>query len=325
MNEIAMLQVSIVFATFKRADILRKTLNSFTQLNCSDIRYEIILADNAAEQATQSLVQEYANRLPITYVAEPKPGKNSALITALKFTQGELIIFTDDDIIADPGWVRELYEGSLRHPEAQLFGGRILPHYPECFVKNLSPIDFNHWFIRSALVIADWEQDEGAMDVGRIWGPNMAVKREVFATGLSFNPTIGPNGKDYVMGSETEFLERAQGAGFNSVYLPKALVHHQIRVEQLNTKWLQGRAYRAGKGRAATMVKKNIRWLWGAPRYLWVMYIRSWCKYQLRFLMKKNAKFNVGIELFLLKGQLEHCRKTSHQSQQKLTDEQNNR
>ena len=169
----------------------------------------------------------------------------------------------------------------------------------------------------SAFVIADWEQGEGAMDVGHIWGPNMAVRREVFTSGLSFNPNIGPNGKDYVMGSETEFLKRAQEAGFQGVYLPKALVHHQIRLEQLNVKWLQGRAYRAGKGQAALKSKDNVAWLWGAPRYLWRQYLSNWCKYQLRFCMNKNAKFKLAIELFLLKGKLEQYQKIRQDTQYK--------
>ena len=170
---------------------------------------------------------------------------------------------------AEPDWLVQLWGGAARHPEASLFGGRILPSFPEGHEAWLRQLDFHHWFIRSAYVIADWDCGENRVGADRIWGPNMAVRRSVFDAGLRFDPAIGPGGADYIMGGETEFLLRAQSAGYLGVYLPRALVHHRIREEQLSEQWLLGRAFRMGRGHARRGVRAEVPHIAGVPRHLW--------------------------------------------------------
>lgn len=304
--------VSLLFATYKRGDILDKTLASLAALAPSPFSYEILVIDNAGEEATRKLVESYIGRMPVRYLVETTPGKNSALITGFKASRGKLLVFSDDDVVVDSQWLNKLYDGANRHPEAALFGGRILPDYPADYQTLGSDIDFNHWFLRSAYVIADWEQQEGPIKIGHIWGPNMAVRRAVFDAGIHFNPNIGPNGKDYVMGSETEFLRRANQAGFQGVYLPEALVYHQIRAEQLNLKWIEGRAYRSGKGQAAAATLDCPK-LWGAPRYLWRKYALSSLKLAASFLFNRNQRFDNAVEHYMLKGQIDQHKKMSHE------------
>jgi glucosyl-dolichyl phosphate glucuronosyltransferase len=304
--------VSVLFATYKRGDILDKTLASLAALAPSAFTYEILVIDNAGEAATRQLVESYVGRMPVRYLVETAPGKNSALIHGFKASRGELLVFTDDDVIVDAEWLNKLYAGAGRHPEAALFGGRILPDYPKDYQRVATEIDFNHWFLRSAYVIADWEQGEGPIKIGHIWGPNMAVRRSVFDAGIHFNPKIGPNGKDYVMGSETEFLRRANQAGFEGVYLPEALVYHQIRAEQLNLQWIEGRAYRSGKGQAAAATLDCPK-LWGVPRYLWKKYALTSIKSAIGFWYNRDQRFDNAIAHYMLKGQIDQHKKMSHE------------
>jgi len=306
------LDVSIIFATYKRGEILSRTLESFTTLITDLINYEIIVVDNACEITTKTLVKSYSNKLPIQYLQESTPGKNSALITGLKASKSDLLIFTDDDIIAQPDWLIEIVEGVSRFPDCHLFGGKILPDYPSGYEKLTKKIDLTHWFIPSAYVIADWEQGEGLIEAGRIWGPNMAVKRAVFESGVNFNPAIGPNGKDYVMGSETEFLQRASAAGYQAAYLPKAVVLHQIRKEQLSLGWLMGRAFRAGRGHAATKANKTAARVFGVPRFLFKKYLLLSAKHLLYRFVDAKKNFDAAIECELVKGQIHHYRKMNN-------------
>lgn len=303
------LDISVIFATYNRGDILRTTLNSFTDLRPNNINYEIIVVDNACQTFTKELVESYRNKLPIRYLDESTPGKNSALITGLGAASGKLLVFTDDDVIADPEWLNELFQGVARHPEADLFGGKILPAYPLGYQEKTKDIDFTHWFLRSAYVIADWDHGEGEIAVGHIWGPNMAVRRRVFDAGITFNPNIGPNGKDYIMGSETEFLRRANSAGHNCIYLPQAVVYHQIREEQLNLKWLKGRAFRSGKGHAA-LRKPDVKITWGGvPRFLYKKYIILILRIIFSRFTNTIDFFDSVIESEIVRGQIHQYRK----------------
>ena len=71
---------SVLLATYRRCDTLRTTLDSFAALAPASFGYEIIVVDNAGETAARNLVESYRDRVPVQYLSEPKPGKNSALL-----------------------------------------------------------------------------------------------------------------------------------------------------------------------------------------------------------------------------------------------------
>jgi hypothetical protein len=97
----------------------------------------------------------------------------------------------------------------------------------------------------------------------------MAVRREIFDKGYKFNPDIGPtNSTIYRMGSETEFLQRLKDDGYTPVFLPKAVVKHQIRPEQLTPLGLNRRNFRVGLSDITPEDSPDRRILGCAP-YLW--------------------------------------------------------
>lgn len=264
------MDISVVLATYDRDETLARTLASFADQAVSGLRWQVFVVDNACREKTRELSESFQGTLPIQYLRQSTPGKNHALLTAMPLVKGALVVFTDDDIVADPSWLMELWQASQRLHDHDLFGGRILPLFPTGRTPE-EGIDLSQGFTRAAYVIADWDLPEGDIRPGRIWGPNMAVRRRVFDSGISFDPTIGPSqSKTYTMGSETEFLLRAAKAGFKSAYVPKALVQHQIRPNQLSIEWLKGRAFRQGKGKAAMYREfDHYKRLFGVPRFLY--------------------------------------------------------
>lgn len=259
-------QISVILATCKRCEILNFTLESFRQLNYDHCLWDLQVVDNADDPMTKALVESWSDKLPIHYLVEPKSGKNNALNRAIPEAQGELILLTDDDIIAAPDWLIQVWEGVQRWPKHMVFGGRILPSWPNGF----SPPDMQNPYLVGAYAIANWDNPEGEYCVEKVFGANMAVRRELFECGWRFNGSVGPSQqKNYVMGSEADFVSRLFNAGFTPVYLPQALVYHQIRPEQMSFNWLKSRAYRAGLGSAA--LNHNVagnKAIAGIPRYL---------------------------------------------------------
>lgn len=241
------MKVSIIMATYNRNDLLIQTLQGLADMDTTGLDWEVILVDNAGNDETARISATFSASFPVKFLVEKAPGKNNALTTALSHAKGDLFIFTDDDVVPDPAWVKVLVDAADRWKAADLFGGRILPKYP---AGMTAPTIDDPVFLRVAYVIADWDLPEGEYPAGKIWGPNMMVRRRVFDQGLRFNRDIGPTGSSYVMGSETEFLERASDAGHTAVYVPSAIVFHQIRPEQLTHSWIRGRAFRVGRGLA---------------------------------------------------------------------------
>lgn len=296
--------VSILFATYKRGEILRITLDSFAKLSPGQFTYEIIVIDNACEHQIANLVSLYQTLLPIRYLQEPAPGKNSALITGLLHATGEILVFTDDDVIADPEWLNSLVAGIERLPEYDLFGGRILPSLPDNAEDKHGLLQRSGSFIKSAYVIADWPLPEGPIKVGHIWGPNMAVRRRVFDSGITFDPKIGPNGGNYIMGSESDFLNRAASKGFKGAYIPSAQVRHQIRPEQLTIDWLAGRAFRWGRGSVKRTPPASKFMLLNAPLYLYRKCLIEYVVYRWASLLGTSDWIEKMIAFNITKGAL---------------------
>lgn len=300
------MKISIIIATYNRNDLLEQTLHGLANMDTKDLDWELILADNAGNNETARLCKSFSASIPLKYIVEKQPGKNSALNTALNHATGDLLIFTDDDVIPDSAWVKSLVDAANRWKDVDLFGGRILPKYPDGLT---APLIKDPVFLRIAYVIADWDLPEGEYPDGKIkiWGPNMMVRRRVFEQGLLFNTNIGPSSGNYIMGSETEFLQRASNAGHAAIFVPSAFVYHQIRSEQLSNTWIYGRAFRMGRGLAhhdmTTAVLKIKKWMLREIITLYARYIYS-CIFE-----SESEILEHGINFHIMRGQLYQCYK----------------
>ena len=131
------------------------------------------------------------------------------------------------------------------------------------------------------------------------------VRRRVFDKGLRFNPDIGPTGSNYAMGSELEFLRRASNAGYTAVYVPSALVYHQIRPEQLSHSWLYGRAFRLARGSIYLDYSKPVlkirKWM---LREIAIRYVRYMWSYVFG---TESERLGHGIRFHKIRGNIYQC------------------
>jgi glycosyltransferase involved in cell wall biosynthesis len=248
------LKVSVLLATYRRAELLHKTLAAMLRLDVSGLEWELVIVDNAGDPTTQVTCESFARHLPINYLVHTRPGKNAALNYGIAAVSGDLVVLTDDDVMPDGGWIQAFIRGASRWSEHVLFGGRILPEWPQ----EPPAFQFDPAFGRWTYGICDPESAEGPCSTFLPMGANMAVRRQMFENGLSFDERIGPNGNSYAMGSETEFVLRLQRLGHYAVFLPGALVRHVIQPGQLDRNWLISRAFRQGRGEAR--LRGDISW-----------------------------------------------------------------
>lgn len=300
--------VSLIFATYKRNNLLEMMLRSFLKLNTQGFSFQIIAVDNCPQKSAKLIIESFFDSLPIIYLHAIEPGKNAAINLGMEYAQGDLLVFTDDDIEADCNWLSSLVDATNRYPDSSIFGGRILPKYPSNFERVGKNIDFSNDFVRMAYGEADWPQPEGPIVAERIWGANMAIRRRLFSQELRFNPHIGPQGSNYVMGSETEFLLRAYAKGYHGIYVPGALVHHHVREEQLSLAWLADRAYRLARGRVQMKPATQAKCVGGVPRYLFKNYLIRKLQTAINFLYNKQRKFLHVIELNKIRGEITQYR-----------------
>jgi len=260
----------------------------------------VVVADNADDPDTRLVCDRYAERLKLAYVVETAPGKNAALNAALPYATGELLLFTDDDVEVPPDWLWETSSAASRWPAHMVFGGKVLPIWPSECPQHLN--DRQYLGVCFSVLDSDWR--EGPSFRFTPFGPNVAIRRQVFDAGVRFNPRIGPHRSSYIMGSETEFVRRLKRQGYAPVYVPRSIVRHRIRPEQFKDRWLFGRAFRYGRLVEVRRQEEEGRGNWPALRRA-PMLLRSAVRAGIASVMReRKIRFDQIMELAMTWGMI---------------------
>lgn len=280
--------ITVVFSTFNGSRTLPAMLDSLTTLTQPTGDWEIIAVDNASRDNSSSIINGYKDKLPITLLHQPKQGKNFALNYAIPFCAGDLIIFTDDDIIAPKNWLIDYEKLAAEKQDYGIFGGKIIPNWPDKrpdAIINVIPQG-------PAYAVHKEDISSGPTTPGMVWGPNMAIRANIFQTGTRFNENIGPSVGSYIMGSETELNFRLADEGYLFWFESSIVVEHQIRPEQLSPTWLAGRAKRFGRASAYNEHQRggesNVPLILGAPRWLYRSMVENWSRKALGILLRNE-------------------------------------
>jgi glycosyltransferase involved in cell wall biosynthesis len=235
--------LTVFLATRNGSGTLPGVLESFTRLHVPPSGWKLVVVDNGSTDQTCEIVASFRASLPVTYVFEGRIGKNVALNTGLKHLEGDLAVFTDDDAFPSPDWVIQLQAAADAHQSYSMFGGVILPRWEE------TPPYWVRWVnAQTVFALSDPRVMEGPTEPWRLFGPNMAIRAEVFKGGTRFDTSIGPRGSNYAMGSETELVMRLGRQGHKAWHVQGAVVEHFIRSHQMDKSWVLGRAIRFGRG-----------------------------------------------------------------------------
>lgn len=102
--------LSVIIPTLNRAELLTRTIESIQTQTISRNRYEVIVVDNNSTDDTQRVLADFADRYPnLRFTTEIRPGAAATRNAGLQRADGDIVLFIDDDMEADP----ELIEGHL--------------------------------------------------------------------------------------------------------------------------------------------------------------------------------------------------------------------
>lgn len=117
--------VSIIVPVYNRAEDIGECLDSLCCLNYPPAQYEIIVVDDASEDDTAAVVQQYEVKL---IVQERNRGQSAARNAGVAATAGEIVAFIDSDCVADANWLRELTP-YFQDPRIALVGGYVASQF----------------------------------------------------------------------------------------------------------------------------------------------------------------------------------------------------
>lgn len=305
--------ISVVLATRNRANILDVTLGHISRQRVDD-NWEIVIADNGSSDHTPDILDRWRGDLPLRGVCVEEPGKSRALNAALQLATGDLLVFTDDDIIPRADWLQRMAAAARAWPDHSVFGGRIVLAPPPGAPDWLFDLE------ERAVNFARYgPADESGPTTATPFGPSFAVRAEVMR-GLRFEESVGPDGSDgYAMGTETMLLVGLVDPERPAVYVADSVVHHIVRPEQLDRRALCLRSFRMGRGLVVLCSRHNppsLRYVFGAPRYLWRAAAGAlWRTLPLPD-RQRSAHFEAELRFHRLRGEImEHRRMSSPREQ----------
>ena len=200
--------------------------------------------------------------------------------------RGDYIVWTDDDVVVDPGWLAAYAQAFGRWPQAAVFGGRITPKYETPVVKWVTESES---LLSDAFAIRDFGDDFLPLSIvdSRVpFGANFAL-RALEQRAFRYNPELGLAPGRRRVDDETDVIERVMRSGATGYWVPTARVDHCIGHERQTVGYVAG--YYAGHGetgsfRNATTTAGTRCWF-GAPRWLWRRLVEQWLRYQFHHLV----------------------------------------
>ena len=254
--------ISIVVCTYNGSLKLENTLASFSRLCAAEVPWELVVVDNCSTDNTAHVIGRFAATSPISvrYVFEPEQGKSFALNTGVRAARGDLLAFTDDDVMVDQHWLTSL-ERIFAQFDCIGVAGRVVPVWWEPKPEWLEPEDHQE------VVHFEYGEEPRKLDLPPN-GANMAFRRIAFEKYGLFRVDVGKT-KDACGIEDREFGVRLLTAGQNIVYAPQAVIYHPVDPARLRKNYFRRWAYSFGRQlmRSGLRPQDAVRYF-GVPRYL---------------------------------------------------------
>jgi glycosyltransferase involved in cell wall biosynthesis len=221
------MECSIIISTRNRAASLENTLQAFGAVRVPPgWRAELIVVDNASTDRTARVIQDSRlKNVAVRHLHENQPGKSHAQNAGVAAAQGEVLLFTDDDVVPADDWLEQIATPLLgRECEAVLGRIELAAPLQRAWMEPLHKT----WLAAT----------DGAGDtVSDLIGANMGIHRTVFQRIPKFDPELGPGALGF--GEETLLFLQMREAGFRLRFVPQAVVIHGPDASRLmRNQWL---------------------------------------------------------------------------------------
>ncbi|HSP88766.1 MAG TPA: glycosyltransferase, partial [Ignavibacteriaceae bacterium] len=223
--------ITVAVCTRNRADQLKLCLDSLTKLNYTNT--DIIIIDNAPDDSsTKDLVLN--NYTHFRYVCEPRPGLNWARNRGVIEAKGDLIAYTDDDVIVDQNWITAIAKTFSEEPDTMGITGLVEPYELEEDSHILFEMygGFGRGYKPKWINIKDnYSKRWQYFITGQFGtGANMAFRKGIFNV-IGFFDNALDVGTVTNGGGDLDILFRIIKFGYTLKYEPNALVFHRHRNE----------------------------------------------------------------------------------------------
>ena len=227
--------VTVVVCTRDRPRSLARCLEALAKVHYDP--FEVVVVDNApTTPQTLAVVRARSDAdSRVRYVREPRPGLSRARNCGLRAARGELVAFTDDDVVVDPHWLDGVVRGFGRSPSVACVTGLV----PSARLESAGQRYFDRrvsWAVsctprRYGLRAGADESPLYPYAAGQFGtGANFAFRTAMLRELSGFDEALGA-GAPAGGGEDLDVFVRTILAGYELAYEPAAVVWHEHRME----------------------------------------------------------------------------------------------
>lgn len=201
-------KVSVIICTYRGSATLVPCLDSVTDLEYPD--YEVLVVNDGDDDRVSEIAATYES---VRHIGIEHQGLSAARNIGAKESEGEILVYTDDDCIVEKDWLHWIALQFDGKPETGCAGGPNVPPEPETRVQSCiipAPGGPSH------VLLTDTTAEH-------LPGCNLAVRKSVFEEVGGFNPIFRSAGDD------VDFCWRVMDAGHQLSFHPAAFVWHYRR------------------------------------------------------------------------------------------------
>jgi len=204
--------ISLAISTYNRREMVLRLLRALERLDV-DEEFEALVVVDGSTDGTAEAIGDIAWSIPVRVFTQPNRGLNAARNRGASEARGEAIVFLDDDIVPDPGFLREIVHSLEDGADLVVPLMRTGSWVPDVLLAR----EMRVWDAR-----VESEMRSGTAGVDAIHFCATALRRNRFHEAGGFDPAFtagGALGKD-----ETEFAYRLLEAGCRVAWRPDLVV-----------------------------------------------------------------------------------------------------
>ena len=224
------LKISVVICTYHRGQQLADAIRSVAQQTFPAEDYEVIIVNNDPLDTSAGIIVDDLRRLEfgnrpdrLRLITCPFMGLSFARNAGISEAYGQVISFLDDDALAFPDWLAQIWKTFEANPQAGVVGGKILLKVPDPCPKWLKPGWEPLWgqlippYNEVTTVKGWWEFP---------WGGNWSAPRNALLEMGGFRTGFGRRGADFGGGEELIAASLIQRLGYAIIVDPQAQIFH---------------------------------------------------------------------------------------------------
>lgn len=241
--------VSVIISTHAPNPLrLEKTLHGLRGQTLTRKRWELLVVDNATPDPQYVLSFDFSWHPSARIIREERLGLTWARMAGIQSSQGEYLVFVDDDNVLHPNYLENVLEIFQQNPQLGAIGGKSLPEFeiePESWVTQFYKCLALRDLGEEALIFYEDRafQPKRYPEFAPI-GAGMALQRQAVEPYVNriltnrIGVVLDRTGKNLSSGGDNDIILTILNAGWAVGYFPQLQLSHLMPASRLTKEYL---------------------------------------------------------------------------------------